>query len=106
MIRHRYLCPNCGCVDETTNKVTALQCKQCNTFMEISESYVDDDTNPSHYKSHPSGIECITITEHFDFNVGNCIKYLWRAGLKGDAIEDLKKAKWYVDREIKRLEKK
>lgn len=64
-----------------------------------------DSINPSHYKDHPSGVECITITEHFNFNVGNTIKYCWRAGLKGDAIEDLKKARWYLDREIDRLEK-
>lgn len=60
--------------------------------------------NPDHYNAHPSGVECITIVEHFGFNVGNAIKYLWRAGLKGDLVEDLKKARWYVDREIARLE--
>ena len=38
--------------------------------------------NPNHYKSHPSGIECIQITEHFNFCLGNAIKYIWRAGLK------------------------
>lgn len=59
--------------------------------------------HPAHYTAHPSGVECITVTEHFNFNVGNAIKYLWRSGLKGAAIEDLKKARWYVDREIQRL---
>lgn len=59
--------------------------------------------HPPHYKSHPSGVECIEITEHFNFNVGNMIKYAWRAGLKGDALEDLKKARWYANREIERL---
>ncbi|MFW6598147.1 DUF3310 domain-containing protein [Propionibacteriaceae bacterium Y2011] len=63
-----------------------------------------DPTNPDHYRSHPSGVECITITEHLNFCVGNAIKYLWRAGLKGDALTDLRKARWYVDREIVRLE--
>lgn len=47
----------------------------------------------------------MTIAEHFNFNVGNALKYLWRAGLKGDAIEDLKKAAWYVNREIERRTK-
>jgi hypothetical protein len=61
--------------------------------------------HPPHYTSHPSGVECITVTEHFNFNIGNAIKYLWRAGLKGGALEDLKKARWYVDREIARLER-
>lgn len=60
--------------------------------------------HPAHYNSHPSGVECIDIVEHFGFNVGNAIKYLWRAGLKGDAIEDLKKAAWYCQREIERRE--
>ena len=61
--------------------------------------------HPSHYTSHPSGIECIDVVEHMGFCVGNAIKYLWRAGQKGDQVEDLKKARWYVDREISRLEK-
>lgn len=63
-----------------------------------------DNINPSHYKSHPSGIECIQITRHFNFNLGNAIKYIWRAGEKGDRIEDLKKAQWYINDEIKTLE--
>jgi hypothetical protein len=63
-----------------------------------------DNINPQHYRQHPSGVECITITEHFGFCIGNAIKYLWRAGLKGDAVEDLRKAAWYIDREIRRLE--
>lgn len=60
--------------------------------------------HPTHYNSHPSGVECVDIAEHFGFNVGNAIKYLWRAGLKiKDPIEDLEKARWYCDREIARL---
>lgn len=65
----------------------------------------DNVNNPAHYNSHPSGIECICITEHMSFCVGNAIKYLWRADFKNDAIEDLKKARWYIDREIQRREK-
>jgi hypothetical protein len=61
--------------------------------------------HPPHYRSHPSGIECITIVEHMGFCLGNAIKYIWRAGLKSpSAIEDLRKARWYIDREIARLE--
>jgi hypothetical protein len=55
-----------------------------------------------HYTSHPSGVECIAVTEHFPFNIGNAIKYLWRANEKGTPIEDLRKAAWYVAREIAR----
>ena len=61
--------------------------------------------HPRHYTSHASGVECIEVVEHFGFCIGNAIKYLWRAGLKGDAIEDLEKARWYVDREIQRRRK-
>ena len=64
----------------------------------------DPVNRPSHYTSHPSGIECITVAEHMGFNVGNAVKYLWRAGLKSpDALEDLRKARWYVNREIQKL---
>jgi hypothetical protein len=56
--------------------------------------------HPKHYTAHPSGIECIQITEHMGFNLGNAIKYVWRADLKNDAIEDLRKAAWYIEREI------
>jgi hypothetical protein len=66
------------------------------------ESRHDPIDHPSHYCSHPSGVECIQITEHFGFNIGNAIKYLWRAGLKGDATDDLRKAAWYVQRELQR----
>lgn len=59
---------------------------------------------PPHYTSHPSGVECIEITQHHDFCVGNAIKYLFRAGLKGDELEDLRKAAWYVARKIKMVE--
>jgi hypothetical protein len=59
---------------------------------------------PAHYRSHPSGIECIQVTEHMGFLLGNVIKYLWRADLKGDAIDDLRKARWYLDRELARRE--
>lgn len=64
----------------------------------------DPINNPKHYTSHPSGAECIEIAEWFPFNLGNAIKYIWRAGIKGDRIEDLRKARWYVDREIARIE--
>ena len=58
--------------------------------------------HPKHYTSHPSGIECIQVTEYMGFNLGNAIKYIWRAGLKEHAIEDLRKAHWYIEREIKK----
>jgi len=62
----------------------------------------DPVNNPRHYTEHPSGVECVQITEHMGFCLGNAVKYIWRADLKGNALEDLKKAAWYIDREIKR----
>ena len=58
--------------------------------------------SPPHYTSHPSGVECITVTEHMNFCLGNAMKYLWRHRDKGKPREDLKKAVWYIDREIAR----
>lgn len=63
---------------------------------------VDMVNHPPHYSAHPSGVECITIVEHMGFNLGNAIKYIWRADEKGNAPEDLMKALWYVQREIDR----
>ena len=61
--------------------------------------------HPAHYTAHPSGVEYIQITEHMNFCLSNAVKYIWRAGLKTDRLEDLKKARWYLDREIANLEK-
>ena len=66
---------------------------------------IDNVNHPAHYTSHPSGLECIQITEHMSFCVGNAIKYLWRADLKHDALEDLQKAAWYIQREIEKRQR-
>ena len=63
----------------------------------------DNVNHPEHYNSHPSGVECIEITEHMNFCLGNAVKYIWRASLKGKEVEDLRKARWYIDREISRI---
>jgi hypothetical protein len=62
----------------------------------------DSVNHPEHYTSHPSGIECVEIAEAFGYNLGNVIKYIWRADYKGNAIQDLKKASAYLNREIER----
>jgi hypothetical protein len=59
---------------------------------------MSDAINPSHYRTHPSGVEAIQVCEGLGYNAGNAIKYLWRAGKKGDAREDLAKAAWYLSR--------
>jgi len=69
---------------------------------------VDQVNHPTHYTTDPSGVEAIEITRHRNFNIGNAFKYLWRAGLKNEDthIEDLKKAIFYIQDEINRLEGK
>ena len=70
------------------------------------DAVVNDVVNhPKHYTDHPSGIEAIEITRHMGFNLGNALKYIWRCDLKKDAIEDLKKAIWYLEDEIKKRTK-
>lgn len=69
-------------------------------------AFTNDPVNrPKHYTAHASGVECIQITEHFNFCLGNAIKYIWRADLKWDAVEDLEKAAFYIAREIERRKK-
>ncbi len=71
---------------------------------ETDDDESDPVDHPDHYNNHPSGIECIDIVEHMGFNLGNAMKYIWRADLKGNDLQDLQKAKWYVDREISKRE--
>jgi len=78
----------------------------CLSLKKIVNANMTDNVNhPKHYTSHPSGIEAIQITEHMNFCLGNAIKYILRCDLKHDAIEDLEKARWYLDREIARRKK-
>jgi hypothetical protein len=94
------ICVNCG---KWALKESAY-CAEC--FVRFESNKYTDNINPSHYKEHPSKIECIQVTEHMNFNLGNAVKYIWRCALKGDPIEQLEKARWYVDREIERYKKK
>jgi len=68
----------------------------------------DTINHPKHYNSGPTcqcgkNIECITITRNMNFNLGNVMKYIWRHDHK-NGLEDLKKAQWYLNDEIKRRE--
>ena len=99
-----WYCPDCKTPPAEPHKAG---CIFAPSFEKIEVPKVHDAVNhPSHYTEHASGVECIQITEHMNFCLGNAVKYIWRAGLKNDnAIEDLKKARWYVDRELERLSK-
>jgi hypothetical protein len=71
----------------------------------------DSVNHPKHYNEGPvcphcgKVVECITVIEGMDFCKGSAIKYLWREGKKGDRLEDLKKAQWYLQRLISQIEK-
>jgi len=103
---NRYICSNCG-HEEFASKgpvPSGWMCERCFKDMILDKTMNKENVDhPKHYNQHPSGIECIVIVEHMTFNAGNAVSYIWRAGLKGDIIEDLEKAKWYIEREIKRL---
>lgn len=95
-------------LSETKGSVIAWQRESLNDKVASAEVARQDNVNhPKHYTSDPSGIECIEVTRHRNFNIGNAIKYLWRNGLKdSDAqIQDLEKAIWYIQDEINRLSK-
>ena len=94
-----------------TTMCDAMQLMKCLIEINDKEQKSDSVNHPAHYNSHPSGIECIEIARHHNFNIGNAIKYLWRAGLKSEEgmedadkqVEDLNKAIWYINDEIKRI---
>lgn len=72
-----------------------------------TQNEVDMVNHPPHYTQHPSGIECIQITEHMNFNLGSVVKYVWRCDEKHEVpIEDLEKAEFYIRREITRRKMK
>ena len=103
---YKTLCSNrdalfCNCKEQDEkNKQYMRQIQQRNNV-----------EHPTHYTSHPSKIECITITQHYNFCIGNAMKYLWRAGIKKEEgltpvekeIEDCKKAIWYINKHIESL---
>ena len=103
------------CMTFDINNIDEFEKIYRRTRDDINEKSSNNNVNhPSHYTSHPSGVECISITRHFCFDIGNAIKYLWRAGLKKEQgmseiekeIEDCNKAIWYIKDYIKMLNEK
>ena len=90
----RWVCDYC----EHANYESDI-CWYCGMRCRGDEANID---SPPHYTSHESGIECIQVTEHMNFCLGNVVKYVWRVDQKGDPIENLKKARFYINREIER----
>ena len=112
--------PNIAIMEKENNTIDLERLAELSGFvnrdisLHTSVNVSPDNNNvdhPKHYNSHPSGIECITIARHHNFNIGNAIKYLWRAGLKHEQgmedkdkqIEDLQKAIFYIKDEIRRI---
>jgi hypothetical protein len=89
-------------VSEMTARDLAYKLTQGRAKMRKEKAKADMVNHPPHYTSHPSGVECIQITEHMGFNLGNALKYIWRADLKGSAVEDLEKAIFYINRELEK----
>ena len=97
------------CLIERKGNIVDL--REVKDMEQKTEIKVDNVNHPAHYNSHPSGIECIEIARHHNFNIGNAIKYLWRAGLKSEKgmedadkqVEDLRKAIFYINDEIERI---
>ena len=97
-----YLCRS-GTVDEVRKRAEGMGWRPAVETTDVI-------SRPAHYTSSPAKcagcarpIECIDITAHQNFCRGNSIKYIWRAGLKGDALDDLRKAAYYINKEIERL---
>lgn len=65
---------------------------------------VDMVNHPPHYNGHPSGVECIEVTERLPFNLGNAFKYVFRHRAK-NGRQDLEKARWYLARELERQQR-
>lgn len=100
-------CAFCGDVEFLAYDgfLQAHKCLNCAQKILPEEEVCDPVNHPSHYNSHPSGVECVQIARHENFNRGNALKYWWRAGLKSDnPVEDYRKAIWYLEDEIKRIE--
>ena len=104
-------CKKSAISEMETAMCNAMQLLKCFIERKDKEQKTDNVNHPAHYNLHPSGIECIEIARHHNFNIGNAIKYLWRAGLKSEEgmedtdkqVEDLNKAIWYIKDEIKRI---
>ena len=98
-----------GCLHESKCNTSAPCCECALLFSGMSYVYYeeveDPVSHPKHYTKHPSGVECIQVTEHMGFCLGNAVKYIWRADLKNNAIEDLEKAVWYLERELVKRKK-
>jgi hypothetical protein len=95
-------------LDVDSNAITVFPVRDPTVpLSSAGDSSIDYVNHPPHYLGHPSGIECIDVTRHMGFNLGNVVKYIWRAGLKDQTptLLDLRKAQWYLNNEIDKVAK-
>lgn len=92
--------------DWLENRPNYVSRKPSEPFSNADEGKVDLVNNPPHYNAY-KGLEVIDLTEQLNFNRGNTVKYVARAGLKNPdtELEDLRKAAWYLQREIDRIQR-
>ncbi len=99
----------CMCGEKVTASTAQEECEYAAALeaAPFKGGEADDPvSHPSHYTSHPSGIECIDISKFHSFCIGNAIKYIWRHKDKGRPAEDLRKAIWYLQKELEFYEAK
>ena len=103
--RQLQTCEHCGRMDESVCGPGAQML--CKYFNEYIVKNVEKVNHPAHYGGD-TVYETIKVIDAWclNFNLGNCVKYISRAGKKGSLLEDLRKARWYLDHEISKLEKK
>jgi len=118
MIKMTHFCEYCGeeLIDGEYHMCEGLAAgiaKYVRGELKTNTACNDPVNRPKHYTSHPSGVECIDITKHYNFQIGNAMKYLWRQGLKDEVgldsvekqIQDCEKAVWYIQSFIDDLKK-
>jgi hypothetical protein len=106
MKEYYWKCTKCGAAQpaslyELCDSCYASENREVKREAKVSEEAVD---HPKHY-NQIKGVECIDVVEQMSFNLGNAVKYIWRCGDKGNKKEDLRKAVWYINREIEKSNK-
>ena len=109
--RRGFRCPNCGSTKTEQTSAGSILCANCNSFFDCASTTRTDMPTAPDPVNHPPhytrcGYECaeVVIALGLSYCLGNVLKYVWRCGHKSDALEDLRKARWYLDREIRRRE--
>jgi len=105
-----WCCQNCGYVVHSPHGVKK-KCHRCDALdwkktEAVPHAHTSEIEHPIHYGGADNPYEAIKVIEAWQlgFNLGNCLKYISRVGKKGDALTDLRKARWYLDRHIAQLE--